>query len=144
MGDYLLVGIHDDATVNERKGSNFPIMNVHERTLMVLSCRYVDEVIIGAPWAVTRDMINSMNISCVVHGSYHTHDKLNADEVQDPYTVAAELNIVRQVQSRSELTVEKILQRIVQNRDAYVKRNEKKEAAELEYVTKHKKYVQER
>ncbi|RKP18555.1 Nucleotidylyl transferase, partial [Rozella allomycis CSF55] len=41
LGDYLLVGIHDDKTVNAIKGSNYPIMNVHERTLSVLSCRYV-------------------------------------------------------------------------------------------------------
>lgn len=39
MGDYLLVGIHDDQIVNAVKGSNFPIMNIHERVLSVLSCR---------------------------------------------------------------------------------------------------------
>ena len=32
-------------------------MNLHERSLSVLACRYVDEVIIGAPWAVTKDMV---------------------------------------------------------------------------------------
>ena len=32
-------------------------MNLHERSLSVLSCRYVDEVIIGAPWEVTNDMV---------------------------------------------------------------------------------------
>lgn len=39
LGDFLLVGIHDDYTVNKHKGRNFPIMNLHERTLSVLSCR---------------------------------------------------------------------------------------------------------
>lgn len=33
-------------------------MNLHERSLSVLGCRYVDEVIIGAPWEVTKDMVN--------------------------------------------------------------------------------------
>jgi glycerol-3-phosphate cytidylyltransferase-like family protein len=32
-------------------------MHLHERTLSVLACRYVDEVIIGAPWEVSRDMV---------------------------------------------------------------------------------------
>ena len=32
-------------------------MHLHERSLSVLACRYVDEVIIGAPWEVTRDMV---------------------------------------------------------------------------------------
>ena len=29
------------------KGSNYPIMNLHERTLSVLAYRCVDEVVIG-------------------------------------------------------------------------------------------------
>ena len=44
-------------------------MNLHERVLSVLSCRYTDEVIIGAPWVITEDLLTSMNISVVVHGS---------------------------------------------------------------------------
>jgi ethanolamine-phosphate cytidylyltransferase len=32
-------------------------MHLHERSLSVLACSYVDEVIIGAPWEVTRDMV---------------------------------------------------------------------------------------
>ncbi|KAH7671658.1 Ethanolamine-phosphate cytidylyltransferase protein [Dioscorea alata] len=58
LGDFLLVGIYSDQTVSERRGSH-PIMHLHERSLSVLGCRYVDEVIIGAPWEVTKDMILS-------------------------------------------------------------------------------------
>jgi glycerol-3-phosphate cytidylyltransferase-like family protein len=36
------------------KGFNYPIMNIHERTLSVLAYRCVDEVVIGAPYAVTK------------------------------------------------------------------------------------------
>ena len=32
-------------------------MHLHERSLSVLACRYVDEVIIGAPWEVTKDVV---------------------------------------------------------------------------------------
>lgn len=39
MGDYLIVGLHTDPVVNEYKGSNYPIMNLHERTLSVLACK---------------------------------------------------------------------------------------------------------
>jgi len=39
QGDYLLVGVLDDQVVNRIKGSNFPIMNLHERVLSVLACR---------------------------------------------------------------------------------------------------------
>lgn len=44
MGDFLYVGIHDDATINLHKGRNYPIMNLHERVMNVLSCKFVDEV----------------------------------------------------------------------------------------------------
>lgn len=141
-GDFLLVGIHDDATVNARKGSNFPIMNVHERTLAVLSCRYVDEVIIGAPWCVSEDMIKTMNISVVVHGSHHGDSKL-VDNFVDPYEVPRRMDILWKVKSESELTVQVVLDRIVANREAFVKRNIKKEAAENDYLTKHKAFVEE-
>lgn len=38
-GDYLIVGLHTDPIVNRYKGSNYPIMNLHERVLSVLACK---------------------------------------------------------------------------------------------------------
>ena len=49
QGDFLLVGLHTDEDVSERRGLHLPIMDLHERCLSVLACKYVDEVIIGAP-----------------------------------------------------------------------------------------------
>lgn len=46
-GDFLLVGLHTDEDVAERRGPHLPIMDLHERCLSVLACKYVDEVIIG-------------------------------------------------------------------------------------------------
>jgi hypothetical protein len=42
------VGVHTDEDVCERRGPHLPIMGLHERALSVLSCRHVDEVVIGA------------------------------------------------------------------------------------------------
>lgn len=67
MGDFLLVGVHSDKTVNEAKGKNYPIMNLHERVLNVLSCKFVDEVILGAPWIITQEMVTTMRIGLVVN-----------------------------------------------------------------------------
>jgi len=66
LGDYLIVGVHDDRTVNRIKGLNYPIMNLHERTLNLLALKYVDDVIMGAPWEITEDMIKTLNIQIVV------------------------------------------------------------------------------
>merc|ERR1711988_1184442 len=69
LGDYLIVGVHTDQEVNREKGENYPIMSLHERVLGVLSCKYVDEVFIGAPFEVTSEILDSLNISIVVSGS---------------------------------------------------------------------------
>lgn len=39
QGDYLIVGLHTDPVVNKYRGSNYPIMNLHERVLSVLACK---------------------------------------------------------------------------------------------------------
>jgi glycerol-3-phosphate cytidylyltransferase-like family protein len=44
-------------------------MNLHERSLSVLACKYVDEVVIGAPSIITRDIVSTFNVSQVVRGS---------------------------------------------------------------------------
>lgn len=44
----MLVGLHTDDDIMERRGAHLPIMDLHERALSVLACCYVNEVIIGA------------------------------------------------------------------------------------------------
>jgi ethanolamine-phosphate cytidylyltransferase len=61
-GDYLIVGLHTDQVVNRYKGSNYPIMNLHERVLSVLACRYVDQVIIGAPYVVSDELMKQFKV----------------------------------------------------------------------------------
>ncbi len=49
------------------KGVDYPILSLQERVLMVLACKHVDDVVIGAPYIITKDLIKSLNISQVVH-----------------------------------------------------------------------------
>lgn len=37
---FIIVGLHTDQEVNRYRGANNPIMNLNERTLSVLACRY--------------------------------------------------------------------------------------------------------
>ncbi|KAJ3680986.1 hypothetical protein LUZ60_015475 [Juncus effusus] len=132
LGDFLLVGIHTDQTVSETRGPHRPIMNLHERSLSVLACRYVDEVIIGAPSEISRDMITTFNISLVVHGTIAENmDFLKEDS--NPYSVPLEMRIFRQLDSPLDITTSTIIKRIVSNHEAFQKRNEKKEASEKRY-----------
>ncbi|MCD9643090.1 hypothetical protein HAX54_030212 [Datura stramonium] len=50
-------------SVSANRGGHRPIMNLHERSLSVLACRYADEVIIGAPWEVSKDMPHAAALS---------------------------------------------------------------------------------
>lgn len=68
LGDFVIVGMHDDETVKKIRGEEYPILTLHERVLPVLACKYVDEVVLGAPLHLTHDLIKTLNISKVVEG----------------------------------------------------------------------------
>ncbi|KNC96675.1 uncharacterized protein SPPG_07887 [Spizellomyces punctatus DAOM BR117] len=125
LGDYLLVGVHDDRSVHAVKGSNYPIMNLHERVLSVLACRYVDEVIIGAPYSVTKDVLEKVyNVGVVVHGS--SAIDLDVDG-SDPYRLPKELGIFVQIESpKVGLTTDSIVNRIIEHRKIFEARNRRK------------------
>ncbi|KAJ2224189.1 choline phosphate cytidylyltransferase [Coemansia sp. RSA 485] len=125
LGDYLLVGIHDDQTVNAVKGGNFPVMNLQERVLGALQCRYVDEVIIGAPYSVTKDVLEDVyHVDVVVHGA--SDQPLDIDG-KDPYDLPKRLGIYHEVEHpRLDLTTTTIIERIIANRHVYIERQARK------------------
>ncbi|KAL1915836.1 uncharacterized protein VTP21DRAFT_6224 [Calcarisporiella thermophila] len=132
LGDYLLVGVHDDMTVNKIKGSNYPVMNLHERVLSVLQCRYVDEVIIGAPFSVTSDVLEKVcRVDIVAHGNTPTDLDLDGS---DPYALPKKLGIYREIQNpNANVTTEGIIKRIIEHRRVFEERQARKKAkADLE------------
>merc|ERR1712136_497774 len=130
-GDYLIVGLHTDPVVNQYKGANYPIMNLHERVLSVLACRYVDEVVIGAPYSVTADMLDHFKVDVVCHGN--TPVSFDVDEC-DPYYEPKNRNKFKVIDSGNELTTEALVQRIIVNRLSFEERNRKKEAKEIKIL----------
>jgi len=128
LGTFTIVGVLDDETVNRYKGGNLPIMNLYERVLSVLSCKYVDEVVIGAPEKLTLDFIKHLNIQVVVHGKDPI--SLCADGTH-PYEVAQQCGLYVELDSESTLTTSIIIDRIKEHRRVYEERNQKKEAKEL-------------
>ncbi|XP_010263306.1 PREDICTED: ethanolamine-phosphate cytidylyltransferase-like [Nelumbo nucifera] len=139
FGDFLLVGIHSDETVSEHRGTQYPIMDLHERSLSVLACRYVDEVIIGSPWEVTKDMIITFNISLVVHGTVAESTNFLNDDA-DPYAAPKSMGIFRMIESPKDITTSSVAKRIIANHEVYKKRNAKKVESEKRYYAE-KKYV---
>ncbi|KAI8991230.1 hypothetical protein BDF20DRAFT_997153 [Mycotypha africana] len=125
LGDFLIVGVHDDQTVNAIKGSNYPLMNLHERALSVLACRYVDEVIIGAPYSVTDEILNGeYKVAVVAHGNTHLDTDMDG---KDPYALPKEYGIYTEIDTpNSTITTEGIIDRIIENRKIYEERQRRK------------------
>jgi len=126
-GDYLIVGLHTDPVVNRYKGANYPIMNLHERVLSVLAYRCVDEVVIGAPYAVTAEMIDHFKVDVVCHGTTRVATDVDG---KDPYEEPKKQGKFVTIDSGNELTTEKLVQRIVSRRMQFEARNEAKEKKE--------------
>ncbi|XP_017132521.1 ethanolamine-phosphate cytidylyltransferase isoform X4 [Drosophila gunungcola] len=129
LGDYLIVGLHTDPVVNSYKGSNYPIMNLHERVLSVLACKFVNEVVIGAPYCVTEELLEHFKIDVVCHGS--TPIALENGK-SDPYAVPKTRAIFEMIDSGNEMTTERIVERIISHRLEYERRNQAKEKKEIE------------
>ena len=116
----------------------------------------MDEVIIGAPWVISEELIKSMNIDVVVRGTTCDltdavgHAKLGlhydaitaSDAREEAYTVPFKLGILKTMDSPRGLTALDIICRILAQRDLFQARYEKKSASEESYV-KNKVYVEE-
>ncbi|RUS85579.1 hypothetical protein EGW08_006662 [Elysia chlorotica] len=128
FGDFLIVGIHTDPVVNRYKGANYPIMNMHERTLSVLACRYVSEVVIGAPYSVTAELMEHFKVDVVCHGMTPVMRDVDGS---DPYAEPKRTGKFKAIDSKNDLTTQIILERIIKHRLEYEARNKKKEEKEM-------------
>ena len=107
-------------------------MNLNERTLSVLSCKYVGDVVIDPPWTMTREMIAALGISIVAHGSIDDSAPEEAD-AGDPYQVAKSAGIFTTIPSRNTLSVDNIVERLQANQERMEAKVKRKMAAEKEY-----------
>lgn len=133
IGDYLIVGLHTDSVVENYKGPHYPVMNINERVLSVLACKYVNEVIIGAPLSVTEDLMQEFKVDVVCHGKTQLCLE-NGDSRYDPYAVPKAFGKFMVIDSGNNMTTERIVDRIIKHRLAFEERNFKKEQKELEIL----------
>lgn len=163
LGDFLLVGLHDDATVNVARGQNQPICSLHERALCLLALGCVDEIILGAPVVVTADLMKSMNIHTVVGDADEpalSNDEQLAPLASSPefsaetspaklppakerYAVPRALGKFVQGERAHPLCMVDIVRRIIENRGKYEIRNAKRERRERDWYENEKAYVEE-
>ncbi|KXX74179.1 Ethanolamine-phosphate cytidylyltransferase [Madurella mycetomatis] len=123
---FVVAGVHDDHVINQWKGVNYPIMNIYERGLCVLQCRYVNAVIFGAPFTPTKNYLTSLpwgTPDAVYHGP--TSFMPFTDDV---YTAPKEMGIYREVGHHEfeDVNAGTIVQRIMKSRDLYEARQRAK------------------
>ncbi len=110
FGDYLIVGVLADDTVEEYK--RLPVLKLEERVAIIRACKYVDEVVVAPPLRLTEEMIRDLSISYVVHG-----DDFNQATLEDQYGVALRLGLFRTVPYTPGISTSEIIQRIVVRHD---------------------------
>ncbi|ETN36478.1 uncharacterized protein HMPREF1541_08756 [Cyphellophora europaea CBS 101466] len=125
-GAYVIAGIHDDHVINHWKGLNYPIMNIFERGLCVLQCRFVHAVIFGAPFAPVQAYIESVptgRVDAVYHGPTSFMPL-----TYDPYSDAKALGLYREAENHdfAHVNAGEIVLRIMKGREAFEERQKRK------------------
>ena len=123
---YIIAGIHDDEVINHWKGLNYPIMNIFERGLCVLQCKYINMVIFGAPFAPSKPYLEAIpapSIQAVYHGA-----TAFMPLEYDPYVDAKKMGIFEDVGEHhfSHVNAGEIVMRIMKGRQAFEERQKRK------------------
>lgn len=116
----VIVGIHDDVTINKHKGLNFPIMNLLERSLCTLQCRYVDGIILGAPYSPTKEFLQKL--PGTVNAVYHGPTSLDNDPYKDVVPLLKDIG----PHKYDHMNTDFIVNRVLSNKQAYEERQRKK------------------
>uniref|UniRef100_A0A6B2L830 ethanolamine-phosphate cytidylyltransferase n=1 Tax=Arcella intermedia TaxID=1963864 RepID=A0A6B2L830_9EUKA len=126
MGDFLVVGLHGDHDAQSYKehAKSLPvIMTVGERALNVLSCKYVDDVILNSPVSPSRDFLGALGVAKVVVVGNHPDflgDASRFNSVKE-YDLVENLKVDPQTFSTQVL-----LSRFSQGREEFLRRNQVK------------------
>lgn len=123
---YIVAGVHNDDVINHWKGLNYPIMNIFERGLCVLQCRYVHAVIFGAPYSPSRHFLEELPLGKVAAVYHGPTDYMGSSF--DPYKDARELGILREIPKHpySHVNAGEIVMRIMKGRQAFEERQKRK------------------
>ena len=98
----------------------------------MLGCRYVDDVLIDAPYEISAEMIASLRIAEVIHGACDVDGEYCSDE-DDRYMYAREKGVFHTVKNPCSFSLKTIFERIRQNQKTFQARFERKMSTEAEH-----------
>ena len=104
FGDYLIVGVHSDYSVESYKRK--PIFTEEDRYELIKNCSLVDEVIENAPLVLTKEYIDKNKIDIVVHGN----DK--SPHFDEQHKVPLDMGIMKYLSYTEGISTSGIIKRI--------------------------------
>jgi ethanolamine-phosphate cytidylyltransferase len=113
----------------------------NDGTQSVLGCKFADDVLIDAPRVVSAEMIASLEIGLVVSGDTHEGGDADITPCQGrlaeppPHAVPKQMGIFQEVPVKSTLTVDTVVQRILEQEETHRTRYKRKSRAEAEYYS---------
>jgi cytidyltransferase-like protein len=114
-GQRLFVGVHSDKDCEPYK--RLPIMNEQERYAAVRACKYVHEVIEGAPMVATQEYIDKHNLHIYAIGEEYANNPTD-----HYYKVPRELGMIRPTKRTHGVSTSDIMQRIRARRPEVLRR----------------------
>jgi len=119
---YVIAGVHDDHVINYWKGFNYPIMNIFERGLCVLQCRFIHAVIFSAPFTPNTSYLETLPVG-MPHAVYHGPTTF-IPLTYDPYSAPKKMGMFREIGTHpyQHVNAGEIVQRILKSREAFEER----------------------
>lgn len=105
FGDYLIVGVHNDQTVESYKRR--PIMNMEQRVKVIENCKFVDKIIQNAPLKITKEYIQNNKIDIV-----SITDTRPDEQNKQFYSVPMDLGIIKKFKYTNTISTSDIIENI--------------------------------
>jgi len=115
---YLLVGCCNNKLTHKNKGKT--VMDEAERYEALRHCRYVDEVVVDAPWSTSDEFLDTNKIDFVAHDEL---PYLTGSGGVDVYAHIKARGMFVATERTEGVSTSDIVSRIVRDYDSYVRRN---------------------
>jgi len=114
---HLIAGVSGDEETIRLKGKL--VMDEEERAKSVMSCRYVDEVIMPCPWILTLEFLEENDIDFVAHDDL-PYGSAGEDDI---YAEMKKAGRFKATQRTAGISTSDLIMRIIRDYDDYVWRS---------------------